>query len=66
MINGTAIYAKQKLDDLVFNLQEEGASNIQIMNGVVSWLTEDITWIRNNISQVDRELLIKLGKFLEK
>lgn len=65
MTNGASVYAKVELDKLVDTLKESGVTNVQITNAITTWLTEDVNWINNNISQVDKELLIKLGRFLQ-
>lgn len=41
-------------------------SSKQILNCITEYLTDDLSFVANNISDMDREYLIKLGKMLEK
>lgn len=38
----------------------------RMLNFLVEQLTQDVYWTENNISKVDKELLIELGKRLER
>lgn len=37
----------------------------QLINFIVEYLDEDKYWLNSNISKVDKETLIKIGKYLE-
>lgn len=37
----------------------------QLINFIVEYLDEDKYWLASNISKVDKETLIKIGKYLE-
>lgn len=37
----------------------------QLINFIVEYLDEDKYWLASNIGKVDKETLIKIGKYLE-
>lgn len=51
------------LDDW-FN-ESNGKQSKNIINCLISFLTEDMYWLRKNISQLDKELLIQVVEQLK-
>lgn len=45
--------------------EQQAKSSKQIINFLVEYLAGDTYWLNANISEVDRETLVKLAKFLE-
>lgn len=50
--------------DKLFSAWSEHNSK-QLINFIVEYLAEDIYWLNSNISKVDKQTLIQIGKHLE-
>lgn len=50
----------------LFDRWSDQGTSKQIINFITEYLVGDTFWLNENISKVDREQLVNLGKFLER